>query len=709
MRAAKLIIFCVIVASFTFLKAETPEEAFIYISPVPNSELNLKETTILLRTGGYFNQTDYEALSQIAIEGGQSGMHDFVVIPSDDNFTAIIQPTEYFQPSESVTVYFDSTLLGGYIVDGSFSFAVSPQTDRISAKQIKNHIECKLARESDFTNHTPVDEDLILDDDGTLPADFPERALLHNDNPDSGYVFVCNNGVDAGMPYIMILDNNAYPIFYKHVYDEALDFKKQPSGYLTYIIRDRLFFMVMDSTYTVIDSFSVQNGYETDEHDFQMLENGHVLIAAYDGQVFDMSQIVPGGRPDAIVIGYVIQEQDSNKNVVFQWRTWDFLEITEATNVTFTGYVIDYAHGNSLELDNDGHLLVSFRNMESLTKINRQTGEIIWRLGGVNNQFTIMNDSLGWSRQHDLRRLDNGQITIYDNAMLEPYPYNISHASQYELNEINMTCTLVWEYVNSPAVRGPTMGNAQRLPNGNTMICWGGHAPITVTEARMDSAKAWEMTFSIYENHRVYSYRAFRFPWHGVAAVPYLTAEYPDSAIHLIFNKFGDQTVEKYYIYAGQTPEPTAVIDSTSSNSIDLTEIPNGMTYFRVTALDSLGNESGFSNEESLYVHLFPDTKEYLPADMNMLLGQWPPQVIGSDVTYLVNYFRRLQEACLLGGFFCPADVNGDCRAVGSDVTRLVGYFRGTADIAWCPEYPPAWPTPDDLPVEVPTGWPGCE
>lgn len=100
---------------------------------------------------------------------------------------------------------------------------------------------------------------------------------------------------------------------------------------------------------------------------------------------------------------------------------------------------------------------------------------------------------------------------------------------------------------------------------------------------------------------------------------------------------------------------------------------------------------------------------EYFPGDANMINGLWPPQVIGADVTFLVNYFRGTSEACLLDGFFCSADVNGDCLVIGSDVTRMVTYFRGLADILPCPDYESAWPTPDDLPTEAPAGWPNCE
>jgi len=107
----------------------------------------------------------------------------------------------------------------------------------------------------------------------------------------------------------------------------------------------------------------------------------------------------------------------------------------------------------------------------------------------------------------------------------------------------------------------------------------------------------------------------------------------------------------------------------------------------------------------------FISRHSYLPGDANMANGIWPPQVIGSDVTYMVNYFRGFpsSQTCLLDGFWCSADVNGDCNIIRSDVTKLVTYFRGLTELSFCPDYEPAWPTFNDLAPAAPAGWPNCE
>ncbi len=110
-----------------------------------------------------------------------------------------------------------------------------------------------------------------------------------------------------------------------------------------------------------------------------------------------------------------------------------------------------------------------------------------------------------------------------------------------------------------------------------------------------------------------------------------------------------------------------------------------------------------------------PNGYEYLPGDANMAAGAWPPNVIGADVTYLVNYFRAIASPCLLGGYYASGDANGDCLVIGADVTYLVQYFRGANTIKYCgddvgeDDYTPAWLNTGELPPSAPAGWPNCE
>jgi hypothetical protein len=227
-----------------------------------------------------------------------------------------------------------------------------------------------------------------------------------------------------------------------------------------------------------------------------------------------MSTVVPNGNPNATVIGLIIQELDAAKNVVFQWRSWDHYQITdmvETPNQSLTAPFIDYVHGNAIEADADGNLLVSSRHLNEVTKIDRQTGDIIWRLGlnAKNNEFTFVNDPRGFSHQHDVRRLPNGHITLFDNGN-ELVP-EYSRAVEYQLDETNMIATQVWEYRHAPDIFGNALGSARRLAGGGTIIGWGHTSPDPkVTEVHADGSLALELGFN---STTATSYRAIRSPW----------------------------------------------------------------------------------------------------------------------------------------------------------------------------------------------------
>jgi hypothetical protein len=82
-----------------------------------------------------------------------------------------------------------------------------------------------------------------------------------------------------------------------------------------------------------IDTLECANGYLADFHDILLLENGGYLLQAYDSIYVDMSQIDPGGNTNAMIIILIIQEFDSDKNLIFEWNAWEHLNISDYHNL----------------------------------------------------------------------------------------------------------------------------------------------------------------------------------------------------------------------------------------------------------------------------------------------------------------------------------------------------------------------------------------
>jgi hypothetical protein len=361
---------------------------------------------------------------------------------------------------------------------------------------------CSILPTNAFAAAGPSPTAGVSDD---LPASLPVLTPTLYGTPAPGHLFLSVYPWWGTLtPYMLILDNSGTPVFYRE--GATTDFKLQPNGLITYFDLAAAKFYALDSTYAVVDSFACTNGYETDPHELLLLPNGHALLLGIDTQIVDMSTIVPGGNPETTVLGQIIQELDADKQVVFEWRSWDHYQITDATHENLLAGYIDYVHANALEIDADGGLLMSARHMDEITKIDRNTGAIVWRWGGRNNQFSFVGDTLQFSHQHAIRRLMNGHYLLFDNGNF--HTPRFSRAAEYVLDQDAKTAELVWQYRNVPDIYGAAMGNAQRLPNGSTLICWGTGQP-EITEVSSDGQLV--MQLALPGNYM--SYRAFREEW----------------------------------------------------------------------------------------------------------------------------------------------------------------------------------------------------
>ena len=185
----------------------------------------------------------------------------------------------------------------------------------------------------------------------TVPDAVPRIIITRSgESLDEGYYFVANHGV-GNRNTQMIVNDSAQLVYYMPIPNQAsIDFKKQPDGTLSYYDDPNDRFVVLDSNYVPIKTWSAANGYIADHHDLEVLPNGNVALLIYDRQTVDLSAY--GGQEDAEVIYLVVQELDQNNNVVFEWNSRDYFEFTD-TYMDLTAAVVDYAHGNAVELDTE--------------------------------------------------------------------------------------------------------------------------------------------------------------------------------------------------------------------------------------------------------------------------------------------------------------------------------------------------------------------
>ncbi|HEX5032664.1 MAG TPA: aryl-sulfate sulfotransferase [Candidatus Eisenbacteria bacterium] len=477
-----------------------------YVSPAPGSARHNAATNVIVRPGGALDAASFGP-SSIEVSGSVSGSHTGTLRLSDDGETLVLRPDTPFAPGETVTCSIAAgleTVPGGSREGETFTFEIAPLEPPSVAMVSPLEDELGFAP-GPLSLRGGLAPSARAD---SIPADLPEVSTVVSGTPAEGVLFLCDIRFDDGTyrSHLMVLRDDGTPVFARGLRGSGYDFKAQQNGRVTYFDAAAGRFYAMNANFALVDSFECGNGYVTDIHELQLLPNGHALLMAYDPRTVDLSGVVPGGSTQAVVLGLIVQELDRHRDVVFQWRSWDHFQITDCVSRPLTGARVDYVHGNAIERDADGNLLVSSRHLDEITKIDRATGEILWRLGGVNNEFTFTNDPGRFSQQHSIRRLANGHLLLYDNGNY--HVPALSRAVEYSVDEVAKTATVVWEYRNVPDVYSSAMGSVERLANGNTVIGWGNTSP-ALTEVTPSGAEVFELALP----PAVYSYRAFRSVW----------------------------------------------------------------------------------------------------------------------------------------------------------------------------------------------------
>jgi hypothetical protein len=179
----------------------------------------------------------------------------------------------------------------------------------------------------------------------------------------------------------------------------------------------------------------------------------------------------PTSSTDATLTAtHELLRQADDGTVEFRWKSWPHFSIDDQIEMDRAA---DLDHANAIAIDpGDGNYIVSLRNLDALVKVDYQSGNVIWQLGGKQNQFTFVGDPLGgFQGQHSVRVLPNGNLLIYDNGLHHTPPE--SRAVEYALDLSAMTATFVWQFRHTPPLVTQFVGSVERLESGNTLVAFG--------------------------------------------------------------------------------------------------------------------------------------------------------------------------------------------------------------------------------------------
>ena len=195
-------------------------------------------------------------------------------------------------------------------------------------------------------------------------------------------------------------------------------------------------YVIADAGYRTVRRVQALRGLRGDLHEFVITPQGTALVTSYIVTKADLRSV--GGPRDGTIQDAVFQEIDlATGRLLIDWHSLEHIPYTES--YAPVGADWDYFHINSVDLDDDGNLLVSSRSAQTVYKIDR-AGHILWRLGGKRSDFAMApGSSFAW--QHDARRQPDGTLTIFDNGAT-PAVETLSRGLILELDEQAMTATL---------------------------------------------------------------------------------------------------------------------------------------------------------------------------------------------------------------------------------------------------------------------------
>jgi hypothetical protein len=216
-------------------------------------------------------------------------------------------------------------------------------------------------------------------------------------------------------------------------------------------------------------------------HDARKLRNGNVILLCLRPLPSALQARVRGGiagtEADGMIYADYLVEVTTGGEVVWEWRSWEHLDF-ETETITPQDQREEWTHGNTVAELPDGDLVVSFRNISTVVIVDRRTGALRWKLGAP-----------PLAQQHDPRPLPNGNLLIFDNG-----PHRRDHPAPYSrVIEVDPgSKAIVWEYHDQSLFDffSPYISGAQRLANGNTLICEGCDGRLF--EVTSDGHVVWE-------------------------------------------------------------------------------------------------------------------------------------------------------------------------------------------------------------------------
>jgi hypothetical protein len=217
-------------------------------------------------------------------------------------------------------------------------------------------------------------------------------------------------------------------------------------------------------------------------HDARRTASGGAVYLALELVPEAIQAQVQGGIPGSEHHGRMwadkVVEIDRDRNLLWEWHAYEHLD-PATDHILATDLRDEWSHGNTIVPLDNGDVIVSFRNPSVVARIDRKTGNFVWKL---TPQLL--------SQQHDPSLLENGNVLVFNNGTRR-WTLPLVFSSVIEVDPLSGD--VAWEYRDSSAMLSffsSYISGAQRLPNGNTLITEG--LPGRIFEVTPGGEIVWE-------------------------------------------------------------------------------------------------------------------------------------------------------------------------------------------------------------------------
>jgi Arylsulfotransferase (ASST) len=550
----------------------------VSVFPIPGGRLAAPRTQIT------FRGIPASAIGSISVTGSRTGAHAGVIEADSDGRGGSFIPSQPFSPGETVTVVTSLNVLGAR--NGTFQFQVATPAGQIP--EIRS-VRVGRVRGDVWSFHSRPD---------LAPA---AVRVSHRGAAGGADIFLSpqfgpvQNGPE-------IVDRNGNLIWFNPVPSGQMAanfrvqrYRGQPvltwwQGYSDAgmgIGED----LIYDSSYRQIAVVQAGNGLSADLHEFQITPAGTALISAYFPVYWDATSV--HGLRQEIVFDSVVQEIDIPTGLVlFQWDSLDHVPLSdsyqppppEGRKVGLSN-PYDYFHLDSIQLDRDGDLLIAARNTWAVYKLNRQTGALMWGLGGKRSSFRL-SAGAAFAFEHDAisQGRSDRYITLFDDGAGLPAVHNQSRGLELALDFKRRTARVYRQWVHSPPLLSEFEGNLQPLPRLDQFIGWGQQPYFSEYGAR--GRQILDGRFI----SNTSSYRAYSFTWRGTpAAPPAVAASVTAAKVTLYVSWNGATGVASWRVLGGSSSTGRSVLTTARKTSFETAITVPTAPYETVEALDSAG------------------------------------------------------------------------------------------------------------------------